>query len=94
MIRRSAFDQVGGFDEGFFLYWEDADLCRRLLNGRLSHVLHPDGRSGVMRDRCKPSCGPRRHRGVSQKRVPLLLETWRAGRARVRASRRRSYGAG
>lgn len=29
-IRRSAFDQVGGFDDGFFMYAEEADLCLRL----------------------------------------------------------------
>lgn len=30
MLRRSAFDAVSGFDERFFLYEEDADLCRRV----------------------------------------------------------------
>jgi GT2 family glycosyltransferase len=30
MARREALEAVNGFDEGFFLYEEDADLCRRI----------------------------------------------------------------
>lgn len=30
IVRRTAWDAVGGFDEGFFMYLEDVDLCWRL----------------------------------------------------------------
>lgn len=52
LVRRSAFEAVGGFDERFFLYWEDADLCRRIRDAGWTvmyvptcHVEHRGGQS-------------------------------------------------
>ncbi len=34
VLRRSAFEQVGAMDEGYFLYFEEVDLCARMwVNG-------------------------------------------------------------
>lgn len=41
MARRNAFESVGGMDEQFFLYWEDADLCFRLKRAGWPTVYNP-----------------------------------------------------
>jgi N-acetylglucosaminyl-diphospho-decaprenol L-rhamnosyltransferase len=41
MTRREAYDKVGGLDEGFFLYWEDADYCRRVGQAGWQTWYHP-----------------------------------------------------
>jgi len=52
MVRREAFDNIGGWDEDYFLYFEDDDLCYRLnRSGWLveyypeSKVIHYGGKS-------------------------------------------------
>jgi GT2 family glycosyltransferase len=42
IVRRAAFDAVGGFDESYFLYGEDLDLCRRLRGAGWTLLALPD----------------------------------------------------
>lgn len=42
LVRRAAFDAVGGFDPAFFLYGEDLDLCGRLREAGWTLMALPD----------------------------------------------------
>jgi hypothetical protein len=48
VARRDALAEVRGFDERFFLYWEDADLCRR-LRAKGYHIRYVPGASAIHR---------------------------------------------
>ena len=55
LVRRSAFEQVGGFDEQYFMYAEDVDLCWRLGKAHWRVVYAPAAvvthQQGVSTDR-------------------------------------------
>jgi N-acetylglucosaminyl-diphospho-decaprenol L-rhamnosyltransferase len=50
MVPASVISEVGGFDEAFFLFWEDTDWCKRMANAGYdvwcipqAHVTHDEG---------------------------------------------------
>ncbi|MEE2776021.1 MAG: glycosyltransferase family 2 protein [Acidobacteriota bacterium] len=89
-VRREAFEEVGGFDEGFFLYFEDADLCLRLrqagwglsLVGE-ARAVHDKGRGGARGDAVEVAYREAQFRFYRKHRSA------RASRILIRGQRRR-----
>ncbi len=93
LARRAALDAVSGFDERFFLYEEDADLCRRVraagwhvLFTPQAELLHARGRSMARapeRARLEYHRSHlryyRKHCGLPQRALLRLLLAGRAG---------------
>ena len=91
LVRREAWEQVGGFDEGYILYCADVDLCRRLrrrgwgvaLAGSV-RVTHLGGASfpspEVRRDAYRRARGRymRRHAGPFARLGWWALQRWRS----------------
>jgi GT2 family glycosyltransferase len=44
LVRKEVYDQVGGFDEGFFMYSEEADWQRRMRDAGWEAIFLPDAR--------------------------------------------------
>jgi len=42
LMRRSHFFEIGGFDENFFMYFEESDLCKRFRNAGYRLLYTPD----------------------------------------------------
>lgn len=60
MVRKNIFDEIGGFDEKFFLYFEEFDLCKRVkaLGWKIfilpsAKVFHAWGSSTIQREDIK-----------------------------------------
>ncbi len=60
LVRREVFESLDGFDEGFFLHFEDLDLCRRVR----------DAGKRVLLDR---SVRVTHHKGSSSRHRPLFV---------------------
>ena len=43
LVRRDVFEQVGGFDESFFLYFEESDFCKRVKELGWKIFINPKG---------------------------------------------------
>ena len=85
LVRRDAFEAVGGFDEELFLYCEDTDLCRRLLDGGPQPCASSPRADGAPRRR--RVLGRRRDAG-DRRAQPRLLRPQALAAASAPASRR------
>jgi GT2 family glycosyltransferase len=68
LVRRTALQQVGGLDEGFFLFSEDVDLCKRLWAAGWKIYYLPEAvavhRIGISARRDSPRLILARHRSM------------------------------
>jgi len=104
LLRRAALDEVGPFDEGFFMFSEETDLCRRLADAGWETWFVPEAvvvhhesalRADVPRERIAEEWRSRHrywrkhHSAAGARAAAVLTGTQYAARAGVSAAARR-----
>lgn len=74
MMKRETFDKVGGFDENFFMYYEDQDLCNRIKKTGLKIVNEPQAIIQHL-EGTSISVNARRENFIMQSRKKYFLKT-------------------
>lgn len=74
LFRSDAYREVGGFDERFFLYYEDVDICRRLLARGYRSVFQPE--ASVIHDARRASRRDLRLMGIHAASAARYLTRW------------------
>ncbi len=68
LLRRQAFEALGGFDEDYFMYCEDVDLCKRLWDAGWRVYYHPgarvEHRVGASSDKAQAAMVKQHHRSM------------------------------
>jgi N-acetylglucosaminyl-diphospho-decaprenol L-rhamnosyltransferase len=77
MIRRVAFEEVGGWDEGFFLYIEDAEFCRACVRAGWDVVYVPQIRLRHIYPRASRTTGSFATSRARRSHVAGLARLWR-----------------
>jgi GT2 family glycosyltransferase len=82
LIRRSLWEQLGGFDTAFFMYGEDADLCARAAKLGCSPVITP-GASIIHAIGASTDRRADKMTLVMKAKVTFLQKHWRAPRRAI-----------
>jgi GT2 family glycosyltransferase len=77
LVRRAAFEEVGGFDEGFFLYFEEVDLAARLRAAGWRVVFEPSAHITHQRS---ATLGREHTRTYGRSRGRFVRQHWSPGR--------------
>jgi GT2 family glycosyltransferase len=96
LVRRSAAEAVGFFDERYFLYWEDVDFCAalRARGGRIlftpaAEIVHARGRSAALNRPAVNEAYRRAQLAFYAKHRPAwvpLLKSWLRARGQLPSS--------
>jgi N-acetylglucosaminyl-diphospho-decaprenol L-rhamnosyltransferase len=73
VLRREVWTRLGGFDEGFFLWYEDVDLAKRLRGGGFHNLVTGSARVGHSGAEAFVQVEPRRQQAIRLRSVERYI---------------------